>query len=81
MTAQDIATPDTGSDAAEAIAEMAAMSAEDADTEGHSFGLLLGMKALGQAREADARARRKMPDERLRPLSKTWPRLRPHKKP
>lgn len=51
------------------------------DTEGHSLGLLLGMNALNQARDADARSRsKKMAQDDLAPLSKKWPSLREHKK-
>ncbi|MEA2536896.1 MAG: hypothetical protein QOF11_1130 [Chloroflexota bacterium] len=47
------------------------------DTEGHSLGLLMGLNALGEARNADARSRtRKVPEEELPPLSKKWPSMR-----
>jgi hypothetical protein len=56
--------------------------ADDAeDTEGHSMGLLLGMNAVSQARDSDARSRsRNVPEEELTPLSKKWPSMRAHKK-
>jgi hypothetical protein len=51
------------------------------DAEGHSFGLLMGMNALNQARDAEARSRaRKLPEEDLPRLSKKWPSLREGKK-
>jgi hypothetical protein len=56
-------------------------ASEADDAEGHSLGLLLGMNALSQARDADARSRsKKVPEEDLAPLSKKWPSLREHKK-
>jgi hypothetical protein len=58
-----------------------AIPTDDVDTEGQSFGLLLGMNALGQAREAEARKRtRKAADEPLPPLSRPWPSMREEKK-
>ena len=53
---------------------------EAEDVEGHSFGLLMGMNALNQARDAEARSRVRKPEEELPPLSKKWPSLREHKK-
>jgi hypothetical protein len=51
------------------------------DTEGHSLSWVMGINAVSQARDADARSRsKKVPDEELPPLSKTWPSLRDHKK-
>jgi len=59
-----------------------AIPTDDVDTEGHSIGLLLGMNALGQAREAEARKRtRKAAEEPLPPLSRPWPNMREEKKP
>ena len=41
------------------------------DTEGHSLGLLMGINALSQAHDADARSRTKrIPEEELAPLTK-----------
>ncbi len=75
MAPDEVTKPVDGSDVPET-------AGDDADTEGHSFGLLLGMNALGQAREADSRARvRKVADEPLPPLVKQWPRMRDEKKP
>ena len=56
--------------------------ADDAeDTEGHSMGILLGMNAMSQARDSDARSRtRKVPEGELTPLSKKWPSMRNQKK-
>lgn len=54
---------------------------EDDDAEGHSLGLLMGINALSQAHDADARSRpKRMPEEELPPLSKKWPSMRNQKK-
>jgi hypothetical protein len=76
MASDEITRPVDGSDVPET-------AGDDADTESHSFGLLMGMNALGQAREADARARaraRKVAEEPLPPLTRQWPRMRDDRK-
>jgi hypothetical protein len=76
MTEDERTKPITGTDTPDAPP-----AAEADDTEGNSLGLLLGMNALNQARDADTRSRsKKVPEEDLAPLSKKWPSLREHKK-
>jgi hypothetical protein len=77
MAKDEVTKPIDGSDAPDA-----APSDED-DAEGHSLGLLIGINALGQANDADARTRSrtyKATDEELPPLSKKWPSMRDDKK-
>lgn len=66
---------------AETDAQDAPQATEADDTEGHSIGLLMGINALSQAHDADARSRAKrIPEPELAPLTKKWPSLRNEKK-
>jgi hypothetical protein len=56
----------------------AAEAAEDADTEGHSFSIAMGVNQLGKGSPDTARAR--PPDLELEPLTKQWPRMREDKR-
>ena len=54
---------------------------DEADAEGHSMGLLLGVNAMSQSRDSDPRSRARKPaEEQLPPLSKPWPNMRDDKK-
>lgn len=76
MAKDERTQPITGTDAPDAPPDTDAD-----DTEGHSMGFLLGMNAMSQARDSDARSRsRKVPEEELTPLSKKWPSMRENKK-
>jgi hypothetical protein len=51
---------------------------DEADTEGHSFSLALGVTQL--AKGSPDKARSRAPDPELKPLTKQWPRMREEKR-
>jgi hypothetical protein len=51
---------------------------DEADTEGHSFSIALGVNRLATGSPDKARSR--TPDPELEPLAKQWPRLREEKR-
>jgi len=52
----------------------AASSSDEADTEGHSFSIAMGVNRLAQGSPDKARPR--TPDPELKPMTKPWPRMR-----
>lgn len=76
MTKDERTEPIAGTDAPDVPP-----TTEADDTEGHSLGWVVGINAVSQARNSDARSRsRNVPEEELTPLSKKWPSMRDHKK-
>jgi hypothetical protein len=76
MAKDEQTKPITGTDAPDVPP-----TTEADDTEGHSLGWVIGINAVSQARDADARSRsKKVSEEELTPLSKKWPSMRHEKK-
>jgi hypothetical protein len=76
MAKDERAKPIAGTDE-----EDAPQATDGDDTEVRSIGLLMGINALSQAHDADARSRAKrIPEPELAPLTKKWPSLRNEKK-
>jgi hypothetical protein len=55
-----------------------ASTLDEADTEGHSFSIAMGVNQL--AKGSPDKARSRTPDPELKPLTKQWPSMREEKR-